>query len=87
MPYPTPTNPHYCPGSETRPDDYDAALQWQRCHHCQRPIVAKPNGTLFPHLDHPTRRRDAVQENLIAHGYNQRERWGVGGLIYAEPEP
>lgn len=74
MPYPRPSDANYCPASEQRPSSYDPQLQWQRCPRCGRPIAAKADGRLFPHLDHPTRRNDDIQESLIAAGLNRRRQ-------------
>lgn len=81
MPYPTPNQPGYCPASDTAPDTFDPTLQWQRCDTCHRPIVARRDGRLYPHLDRPTRRKDSVQETLIAAGLNRRE--DPVGWVYA----
>jgi hypothetical protein len=71
MPFPSVDNPHYCPGSNSRPTTYDNTLHWQRCDVCRRPIVARADGRLFAHLDHPTRRNDDIQESLIRYGHNR----------------
>lgn len=89
MPYPSPLDPRYCAGSERRPDSFDAELQWQICPDCDRPIVAKPSGRLFPHINVPGRRNDQVQWSLIHAGLNRRDRWapaGAGERVYADAE-
>jgi hypothetical protein len=88
MPYPTPTDPDYCRYSEHPVPNFDPSLIWQRCPGCRRPISAKPNGRLYPHVSNVrrARRRDVVQESLIAHGLNRRERL-TGPFVYSEPEP
>lgn len=77
MPYPLPTDPDYCAGSLTDIPTYTDHQDriWHRCPVCLRPISAMPNGKFFAHVNNikRARRRDAVQEGLIAHGLNQRE--------------
>lgn len=71
MPFPRPDHPQYCPGSlaaRSNPDD----RIWLRCEACHRLIAPRADGRLFPHLNHPTRRNDAVQETLDAYGQNRR---------------
>jgi hypothetical protein len=78
MPYPAPEDPRYCPGSHVRPGSYDPKAHWQICDHCARPIAAKRSGTLFAHVNVPTRRDDQVQWTLIRAGLNRARSMRTG---------
>ena len=85
MPYPTPDHRDYCPGSRQAAPAPDPEKIWLRCPQCRRLIATMADGCFYPHLNHPTRRNDAIQELLDAHGANRRTRRQP--LRYADPEP
>ena len=72
VPDPTPEHPHYCPGSRQLADAREPGEVWVRCPMCHRLIAPMRNELLHPHLDHPTRKRDMVQELLSAIGWRRR---------------
>lgn len=81
MPYPSPDDPDYCPGSRQLIANYDPLKHWHRCASCGRLIVAMgKTGRFFPHVKNKkrARRRDDVQEGLTAHGMNHRNLARVG---------
>lgn len=88
MPYPKPDDPDYCPGSGQEPPNYNPELQWQRCGKCGRPITAMPNGRLYPHVNNRkrARKRDSIQEGLMAHGLNRRERINYDDIEWGQAE-
>jgi hypothetical protein len=77
MPFPRPTDPDYCEGSDTPVEDFDDEHEWFRCPRCGRLIRPRPRQrTFFPHVSNRARTRagDDVRETLDAHGQNRRER-------------
>lgn len=87
VPYPADDDPLRCPRSRgPLPDDRDLDALWHRCPDCGR-LIAEMGGTgLFhAHKTVPGRRRDAVQENLHAAGWNRKERF-TESTVFADPE-
>lgn len=89
MPYPTPEDPRYCPGSDEPVPMFDPDRIWHRCAHCGRLIASRDRqGTrLFPHINGPGRRNDTVQEALDAHGMNSRRHFRDGAAELVPPAP
>lgn len=84
MPFPKPDDPDYCAMSRQPVPDLDTTKRWHRCPACHRLIADMPNGTFYPHVidKRRARRRDAVQEGLVAYGLNDKPERGE--IDYAE---
>lgn len=59
---------------------------WHRCPACSRLIAPMRDGCFFPHLDHPTRRKDRTQESLEAYGANRRQLFQPAEPAAGAPE-